>query len=105
MQLIEVTTPKLANEFILVNVEINKGVSAYIRPLDKDIHDIFDPKKNKAYRFGETNRWILKDYNGKLIGRIAAYVNKNTGPREMNFPWAGLVFLTVSITRKRLICF
>ncbi|HPH32944.1 MAG TPA: hypothetical protein PLB49_13880, partial [Chitinophagaceae bacterium] len=92
MQLIEVNSPKLANEFILVNVEINKHVPAYIRPLDKDIHDIFDPKKNKAYRFGETNRWILKDDNGKLIGRIAAYVNKKYRTKGDEFPVGGIGF-------------
>ena len=92
MQLTEVTSKLLANEFILVNVEINKGVPAYIRPLDKDIHDIFDPKKNKAYRFGETNRWILKDEQGKLIGRIAAYVNKKYRSKGDEFPVGGIGF-------------
>jgi len=58
MQLIEVTSPKLAKDFIMVNVEINKGVPAYIRPLDKDIKEVFDPEKNKAFRFGEATRWI-----------------------------------------------
>jgi hypothetical protein len=92
MQLIEVTSPKLANEFILVNVEINKNEPNYIRPLDKDIHEIFDPKKNKAFRFGEATRWILKDDNGKLIGRIAAYVNKKYRTKGDEFPVGGVGF-------------
>ncbi|MEI9807825.1 MAG: hypothetical protein WDO16_08075 [Bacteroidota bacterium] len=57
-------------------MEINKNDPNYIRPLDKDIYETFDPKKNKAFRFGEAIRWILKDDNGKLLGRIAAFVNK-----------------------------
>src|SRR5215469_634485 len=76
MQLIEVTDRKTAKEFIEVNVLINKTEPNYIRPLDKDIHDVFDPQKNKAFRSGEAVRWILKDGEGKLIGRIAAFVNK-----------------------------
>ena len=76
MQLIEVTTAQLAKDFLLVNVIINKGNLDYIRPLDKDVNEVFDPKKNKAFRFGEAIRWILKDKEGKLIGRIAAYTNK-----------------------------
>src|SRR5215208_3706289 len=76
MQLTEVTSPQLAKEFISVNVELNKNNPAYIRPLDKDIYDVFDEKKNKAYRFGETIRWILTDDDGNLIGRIAAFINK-----------------------------
>ncbi len=61
MQLIEVTDKKLAKEFIRVNVELNKNDPNYIRPLDKDINEVFDPKKNKAFRFGEVTRWVLKD--------------------------------------------
>jgi hypothetical protein len=76
MHLTEVTNKKTAREFIDANVLINKNNPNYIRPLDKDINDAFDPKKNKAFKQGEATRWILKDDNGKLIGRIAAYYNK-----------------------------
>ncbi len=75
MELIEVTTPQLAQDFIRANVELNKNIGQYIRPLDKDIHDVFDPEKNKTFRFGKVTRWILKD-KGKLAGRIAAFTNK-----------------------------
>lgn len=76
MHIIEVTTAQQAREFIAVNVLINKNDPNYIRPLDKDVNEVFDKNKNKAFRFGEAVRWILKDDNGKLIGRIAAFVNK-----------------------------
>ena len=76
MQLIPVLNKSLAQEFLMVPLSIYKDDPNYIRPLDKDISDVFDPKKNKAFRFGECNRWILKDSNGNLIGRIAAFVNK-----------------------------
>ncbi|HLG39487.1 MAG TPA: hypothetical protein VI461_07455, partial [Chitinophagaceae bacterium] len=87
MQLIEVRDKKTAKDFILVNVDINKSNPHYIRPLDSDITEIFDPAKNKAFRFGEAARWVLKDNAstgsaGKLIGRIAAFTNskyKNKG--------------------------
>jgi hypothetical protein len=76
MQLIEVTDKQSAKEFIEVNVLLNKNDPNYIRPLDKDIQQVFDPTKNKAFRHGEATRWILKDDEGNLIGRIAAFVNK-----------------------------
>jgi hypothetical protein len=76
MQLFEVITVSQVKEFIKVNVEINNNNPNYIRPLDKDINDIFNPKRNKAFRFGQATRWILKDEKGKLLGRIAAFVNK-----------------------------
>ena len=75
MQLIEVTDKETAKEFLLTNVLINKDNSNYIRPLDKDINDVFDPKKNKTFRFGQIKRWILKK-DDQLIGRIAAFTNK-----------------------------
>ncbi len=76
MQLTEVTDKNTAHLFLQVPVDLYKNDSKWIRPLDKDINDVFDEKKNKAFRFGEAIRWILKDDSGKLIGRIAAFTNK-----------------------------
>jgi hypothetical protein len=76
MQLIPVTDPGLAKEFIRTNVALNRHTRGYIRPLDKDVNEVFDPSKNKAFRHGECIRWILKDEDGQPIGRIAAFVNK-----------------------------
>jgi hypothetical protein len=75
MQLIEVTDASEAKEFITVNVQINQANANYIRPLDKDINEVFDEKKNKTFRFGTVKRWLLKN-EGKSIGRIAAFTNK-----------------------------
>jgi hypothetical protein len=75
MQLVEVTGKELAQEFILVNLRINKDNPNYIRPLDKDIHEVFDEKKNKAFRFGQVKRWLLKK-DDTYIGRISAFINK-----------------------------
>ena len=60
MQLVEVTNKNLAEDFIKVNVIINKGNPNYIRPLDKDVNEVFDPAKNKAFRFGTATRWIRR---------------------------------------------
>lgn len=92
MQLIEITTPALAREFLQVNIELNKNNPAYIRPLDKDINEVFDPEKNKTFRHGEVTRWILKDENGKLIGRIAAFINKKYKNKGDDVPVGGVGF-------------
>ncbi len=92
MNLIEVTTPRLEKVFIAVNVDINKNDPNYIRPLDKDINDVFDPKKNKAFRYGEVIRWILKDDNGNFIGRIAAFTNKKYKHKDDDVPVGGIGF-------------
>jgi len=92
MQLIEVTTATLARDFIKVNVEINKGNTNYIRPLDKDVNEVFDKKKNKAFRHGKCIRWILKDNSGKLTGRIAAFTNKKYRNKGDDVPVGGIGF-------------
>lgn len=76
MQLIPVSDKNLAKDFLQVPLIIYKNDPHFIRPLDKDVNDVFDPKKNKAFRFGECSRWLLKDKDENLIGRIAAFVNK-----------------------------
>lgn len=92
MQLIEVNSPRLARDFIRVNVELYRGDPNYIRPLDKDIHEIFDPSHNKSFRFGEAARWVLRDKEGKLAGRIAAFVNKKYKTKGDTVPVGGIGF-------------
>ena len=92
MQIAEVKDRKGQRDFLRVNVELFKGEPNYIRPLDKDIEEVFDPQKNKAFRFGEAIRWVLKDEQGKLIGRIAAFVNKKYRTKGDRFPVGGVGF-------------
>lgn len=76
MQLFPVLDVASEKEFLKVPLIIYKNDPNFIQPLDKDINDVFDKEKNKTFRFGECYRWLLKDEDGKLIGRIAAFVNK-----------------------------
>ncbi len=76
MQLTPVTNKNTADQFLQVAVQLYKDDTNWIRPLDKDINEVFDKNKNKAFRFGEVERWILKDEKGNLTGRIAAFINK-----------------------------
>lgn len=92
MHLTEVTSVALAKAFIRVNVELNRVNPNYIRPLDKDVEDVFDPARNKMFRFGECARWILKDSTGKDIGRIAAFVNKKYRNKGDELPVGGIGF-------------
>ena len=76
MQIIPVNGAEESRLFLQVAGEIYKNDPKWIRPLNKDIEDVFDESKNKAFRFGKVQRWILKDDEGNLIGRIAAFINK-----------------------------
>ena len=92
MQLIEVLSQEQAKDFIRVNIALNQSHPNYIRPLDKDINEVFDRTKNKTFRHGECIRWILKDDDGKLVGRIAAFVNKKYKNKGDDVPIGGVGF-------------
>ncbi|SMO76523.1 GNAT family N-acetyltransferase [Solitalea koreensis] len=83
MQLIEVTNPTTRKEFLEVPRVVYKNDPVWVCPLDSEIEDIFNPKKNNFHSFGEITRWILKDDNGNLIGRVAAFINKK---KAYNWP-------------------
>src|SRR5690606_9739787 len=92
MKLFEVKDKNAAVEFIKVNILINKHDPNYIQPLNKDINQVFDPAKNKTFRFGEVTRWILKNEKDELIGRIAAFVNKKYKTKGDDGPVGGIGF-------------
>lgn len=92
MQLIEVKDRQTVRDFLKVNPVINSDNPNYIQPLDKDILAVFDEKKNKAFRHGEAARWILKSNDGKLIGRIAAFINKKYRNKGDDIPVGGIGF-------------
>ncbi|HQW82985.1 MAG TPA: hypothetical protein PK987_00915 [Ferruginibacter sp.] len=92
MQIIQVTNKVTANEFIQTAVAINKNDNNWIRPLNKDINDVFDKEKNKAFRFGEVVRWVVKDEKENLIGRIAAFINKKYKNKGDDVPVGGIGF-------------
>lgn len=92
MKLIEVNDKKSAHEFLMLPVRLYKNEEHWIRPLDKDINNVFDPGKNKYFRNGELIRWIIKDESGKAIGRVAAFINKKTVNKDNDQPTGGMGF-------------
>lgn len=75
MRITEVNDKAGAESFIMINVLLNKDNPNYIRPLNNEINEVFNPAKNKAFKYGRAKRWILQDDNKNFIGRIAAYVS------------------------------
>ncbi len=80
--LIEVRTKHNIKEFLNFPSTLYKNDKNWIRPLDEDIENIFNPKKNKFFRKGNAIRWVLKDNNNKVIGRIAAFYNEKKSKKE-----------------------
>ncbi len=93
MKVIEVKDKKAAKEFIDFAVRLYKGKgTAWIRPLDKDIEGVFDPKQNKYFRHGECARWLLQNDKGETIGRVAAFIDRRSMNKDNDQPTGGIGF-------------
>ena len=88
MNIIEVNSKKDKKEFIQIACSIYKNEKNWIRPLDKDINSVFDPKTNKAFRKGDVKRWILKN-NNETIGRIAAFYSSKNDKEKLRVGGCG----------------
>ena len=88
MNIIEVNSKKDKKDFIQISCLIYKNEKNWIRPLDKDINSVFDPKTNKAFRKGDVKRWILKN-NNETIGRIAAFYSSKNDKEKLRVGGCG----------------
>lgn len=91
MKLIQVTDKATARDFLLLPVRLYKEEKTWIRPLDNDIEQVFDRKKNKFFRHGDCIRWILQNDRHETVGRVAAFVNNKTAQKEKQ-PTGGMGF-------------
>lgn len=70
-----VQTKESQNEFLEFPARLFGDDKNYIRPLDKDIEEVFDPQKNKNFRNGSCERYLFKNNDGKTVGKVAVFVN------------------------------
>ena len=70
---------------------IYKNDKVWVCPLDNDIEAVFDPAKNNFHQNGKCTRWVLKDDNGKLVGRVGAFIN-NKKAYHYEQPTGGMGF-------------
>lgn len=76
MNLIVVSDKRTRNDFFNVAKQIYKGDPNWVCPLQSELESTFDPEVNPEFKDGEAIRWVLKNNQGKLIGRIAAFYNR-----------------------------
>jgi GNAT superfamily N-acetyltransferase len=76
MQIQEVNNSKSKKAFLDVARLLYKNDDVWVCPMDQDIINVFDPNHNIYFTHGTAIRWILKDDQGYLIGRIAAFINE-----------------------------
>ncbi|WP_423126318.1 GNAT family N-acetyltransferase [Gaoshiqia sp. Z1-71] len=77
MQIRTVDNQKTKKQFHRVPHLVYTHDKNWAPPLEMMVEDTFNPQKNPSFKNGEAIRWILTDDQGKLLGRIAAFVNYN----------------------------
>jgi len=90
-QIQEVKDSATRNAFYDVQHIIYQGDENWVCPLDEEIEAIFDPAKNVFFRHGEATRFLLRDEKGKLVGRVAAFINKKKA-HTFEIPTGGMGF-------------
>ena len=74
----EVTGKKQEREFSRVAVELYRDDRNWVRPLEDDIRKVFDPGRNPRFARGECARWLLRDAGGRAVGRVAAFIDRES---------------------------
>ena len=78
----EVVTPALEREWLDLPKKIYKGNRNWVCPLDTDIRKVFDPARNEQFAEGEAVRWVVRNRAGEVVGRIAAFYNREKAALE-----------------------
>lgn len=76
--IVEVNGKAAEKAFLEMPVKLYRGNPYWVRPLDQDIRNVFDPEKNPCFKQGECIRWLLRDARGTYVGRVAAFINRKT---------------------------
>ena len=76
MEVLRVSTAKDIKDFLELPIRLYKGEKHWIRPLDQDVMEVFDPQKNHLLKDGECIQWLVKN-DGLIVGRIAAFINRS----------------------------
>jgi hypothetical protein len=82
MILLEVRDKRTRKAFLHVPRIIYREDDTWVCPLEKEIESIFDPKSNVYFAHGEATRWILYDDHRQLIGRVAAFIDRNSCDKQ-----------------------
>ena len=78
----EVTSPAVEREWLDLPKRIYRGNRNWVCPLDCDLRRVFDPKVNDLFADGEAIRWVARDASGEVVGRIAAFYNREKAALE-----------------------
>ncbi len=77
IEIVELTPgdKKRLKDFLDLVDDVYADDPAYVRPLDMDVSDRLDPKKNPFFDHGEASAWVAYQ-EGKPVGRISAQIDR-----------------------------
>lgn len=79
----EVTAPRDVRAWIdFPKKGLYKEYPNWVCPLDTDIEKVFDPKHNELFDEGEAIRWVVRNAEGQIVGRIGAFYNREKASIE-----------------------
>lgn len=90
-KVLPVNDKKTARKFLDVARILYRKDANFVCPPDAMIDGIFNPTKNTFFSHGEATRWLLVNNEGKLCGRVAAFIN-NKKAFTFNVPTGGMGF-------------
>ena len=76
MKAVQVVSDELKKEFLNFPARLFQNDKNYIRPLNNDIEEVFNPKRNKFFRSGECERFLFKNDKDETVGKVAVFINK-----------------------------
>ncbi|WP_394673911.1 hypothetical protein [uncultured Chryseobacterium sp.] len=85
----EVQNENQKREFLEFPARLYQNDKNYIRPLDKDIEDIFNPEKNKFFKDGLCARFLFRNKKHEIVGKTAVFFNQQYKQKQ---PTGGLGF-------------
>ena len=78
----EVQTPAQIRGWLDLPKQLYTEYPNWICPLDTDIEEVFDPKRNELFTDGEAIRWVVRDADNRIVGRIGAFYNREKAAIE-----------------------
>ena len=91
----KVSTSHELKRFIRFNYEFYKNNPYSVPDLYDDMLGTFSPKRNAAFEFCEADYFLAYDEGGKIIGRVAAIINRRAnetwGKKAVRFGWIDFI--------------
>jgi hypothetical protein len=77
MKILPVNNRKRKKDFLSFPRKLYSGDPNYVIPFDSEINLAFDRKVNPYFKHGDAVRWIAVDEKEKVVGRIAAFFDRD----------------------------